>query len=182
MFPGDFILLTWRHATIMQILMPCILTAKSITITFTCARICEWTVCKIYAPSLIVHLFSLGEPSLQWRDGVSNHQPLRCLLNRLFGRRSKQTSKLRLIGFCVGNSPGTGEFPAQMANNAENVSIWWHHHAEGDKNPKSVISKPMLQVKFVNTYCDNALGPRNSIHDKSMLFEVMAWHWQQTMV
>ena len=29
---------------------------------------------------------------------------------------------------CVGNSPGTGEFPAQMASNAENVSIWWRHH------------------------------------------------------
>ena len=27
-----------------------------------------------------------------------------------------------------GNSPGTDEFPAQMASNAENVSIWWRHH------------------------------------------------------
>ena len=27
-----------------------------------------------------------------------------------------------------GNSPGTGEFPAQMAGNAENVSILWCHH------------------------------------------------------
>ena len=26
------------------------------------------------------------------------------------------------------NSPGTGEFLAQMASNAENVSIWWRHH------------------------------------------------------
>ena len=26
------------------------------------------------------------------------------------------------------NSPGTGEFPAQMASNAENVSIWRRHH------------------------------------------------------
>ena len=24
----------------------------------------------------------------------------------------------------------TGEFPAQRASNAENVSIWWHHHLE----------------------------------------------------
>ena len=24
---------------------------------------------------------------------------------------------------------GTGEFPAQMTSNAENVSIWWRHHA-----------------------------------------------------
>ena len=24
--------------------------------------------------------------------------------------------------------PMTGEFPSQRACNAENVSIWWHHH------------------------------------------------------
>ena len=29
----------------------------------------------------------------------------------------------------VRNSPMTGEFPAQMASNTENVSIWWRHHA-----------------------------------------------------
>ena len=28
----------------------------------------------------------------------------------------------------AGNSPGTDEFPAQMASNAENASIWWRHH------------------------------------------------------
>ena len=26
------------------------------------------------------------------------------------------------------SDPGGGEFPAQMAGNAENVSIWWRHH------------------------------------------------------
>ena len=62
--------------------------------------------------------------------GVSNHQPRGCLLNRLFRRRSKKTSKLRVTGLCMGNSSGTGEFPAQMASYAENVSIWWRHHAE----------------------------------------------------
>ena len=70
--------------------------------------------------------------SLQWRhnghDSVSNHQPHDCLLNRLFRRRSKKASKLRVTGLCVGNSPGTGKFPAQMASNAENISIWWRHH------------------------------------------------------
>ena len=44
-------------------------------------------------------------------------------------RRSKKTSKLRVTGLCAGNSPETGEFPAQMASNAKNVSIWWRHHA-----------------------------------------------------
>ena len=70
---------------------------------------------------------------LQWRyngyDSVSNHQPHDCFLNRLFKRRSKKTSKFRVTGLCAGNSPGTGEFLAQMASNAENVSIWWRHHA-----------------------------------------------------
>ena len=61
-------------------------------------------------------------------DSVSNHQPHDCLLNCLFRRRWKKTSKFRVTGLCVGNSPGTGEFPAQMACNAENVYIWWRHH------------------------------------------------------
>ena len=30
--------------------------------------------------------------------------------------------------FCAGNPLVTGEFPAQMASNAENVSIWWCYH------------------------------------------------------
>ena len=34
------------------------------------------------------------------RDGVSNHQSHHCLLNRLFRRRSKKTSKLFVIGLC----------------------------------------------------------------------------------
>ena len=43
-------------------------------------------------------------------------------------RRSKKTAKLRVTGLCEGNSPVTGEFPAQRASKAENVSIWWRHH------------------------------------------------------
>ena len=35
-----------------------------------------------------------------------------------------------LLALCVGNSPGTGEFSAHMASNAENVSIWWRHHVQ----------------------------------------------------
>ena len=72
--------------------------------------------------------------SLQWPhnddDVVSNNQPYDCLLNRLFRRRTKKTSKLRVTGLCVGNSPVTGEIPAQRVSNAENVSIWWRHHGK----------------------------------------------------
>ena len=76
-----------------------------------------------------------GPVTLRWhhngRDSVSNHQPHDCLLHHLFRHRSKKTPKLRVTGLCTGNSLGTGEFPAQMASNMENVSIWWHHHESG---------------------------------------------------
>ena len=40
----------------------------------------------------------------------------------------KKTSKPRDTGLCAGNSPGIGEFSAQIISKAENVSIWWRHH------------------------------------------------------
>ena len=77
----------------------------------------------------IIHLHP---QTLDWHhnghDSVSNHQPHDCLLHCLFRRRSEKILKLRVTGPCAGNSPETGEFPAQMASNAENVSIWWCHH------------------------------------------------------
>ena len=93
----------------------------------------------LFAPylKLLAHQFywvsaSRDLDTLQWRhngrDGVSNHRPRDRLLNRLFRRRSKKASKLHVTGLCAGTSPGTGEFPAQMASNVENASIWWRHH------------------------------------------------------
>ena len=47
---------------------------------------------------------STGTWSYLWRhnggDGVSNHQPHDCLLNRSFRRRSKNTSNPRVTGLC----------------------------------------------------------------------------------
>ena len=66
--------------------------------------------------SPVIHFyFECRAQSLQWRhndhDSVSNHQPHGCLLNRLFRRGSKKTSKLRVTGLCVGNSPGPVNSP-----------------------------------------------------------------------
>ena len=87
---------------------------------------------EIFKHKNLHYLSIIMSTSLLWHhnecDSISNHQPHDCLLNRLFRRRSTKTSKLRVTGLCGGNSPGTGEFPAQMASNVENVSIWWDHH------------------------------------------------------
>ena len=51
---------------------------------------------------------------LQWRnndrDCVLYHQPRDCLLNGLFRRRLKKTSKLQITGLCAGNWLVTGKF------------------------------------------------------------------------
>ena len=92
----------------------------------------EWTMTIVpHEPNIDITLHPWC--SWQWRhnerNGVSNHQRLDCLLNRLV-IRSKKTSKLRVTGLCEGNPPVTGGFPSQRASNAENVSIWWRHHVQ----------------------------------------------------
>ena len=94
--------------------------------------------------------------SLQWRhnrnNGISNHKPHHCLLNRLFRRRSKKTSKLRVTGLCAGNSPVTGEFPAHMASNAEHVSIWWRHYDMWHERYKSICFIPIDLHKVIDIF------------------------------
>ena len=69
----------------------------------------KWRIIPRWTP------WPLSLCSLHWRhndhDSVSNHQPHGCFLNRLFRRRSKKTSKLRVTGLCVGNSPGPVNSP-----------------------------------------------------------------------
>ena len=72
-------------------------------------------ITQIAKPTCINKPWPVGAIPLHWlhndHDGVSNHQPHGCLLNRLFRRRSKKTSKLRVTGLCVGNSPGPVNSP-----------------------------------------------------------------------
>ena len=47
---------------------------------------------------------------------------------------------------CGGNSPVTGEFPAQRASNAENVSIWWRHHESYSHQAEAVKQSKLWSV------------------------------------
>ena len=77
------------------------------------------SVALYHGDKLVLYLsITHSSPSLiQWghkdRDDVSKHRCLDCVLSRLFWRRSKVT----------------GGFPSQKASNAENIFIWWRHHA-----------------------------------------------------
>ena len=99
-----------------------------------------------------------GDMTSHWRHndhgGVSNQQPHGCLLNRLFWRRSKKSSKLRVTGLCVGNSTGPVNSPHKgpvtrkmfpfddvIMRSQGTVSItyssWWckrHQHIKPEQN------------------------------------------------
>ena len=76
----------------------------------------QWAIAIVEYPSdtkvggITLHAITMTS---WWADSVSNHQLHDCLLNLLFRRRSKKTSKLCVTGLCAGNSPETGEFPAK---------------------------------------------------------------------
>ena len=96
----------------------------------------------------------------QWRNNghnsVSNHQLRDCLLHRLFRRKSKETSKLRVAGLCEGNSPMTGEFPAQRISYAENVYFRWRHH----ENPQPFKWRSRARLPLSNF----TIGHQKYIH------------------
>ena len=99
-------------------------------------------------------------------DGVSNHQPYDCLLNRLFRPRSQKSSKFRVTGLCEGNSPVTGEFLAQRASNAANASIWWryrenYHNCSYRRNNKQLLCDCCISVQYPS--CQE----HNIAHDRS---------------
>ena len=74
-------------------------------------------------------LFPLQYTSLQWAWRASQITNLKIAHSTFYsGADQRKHQQLCVTGLCAGNSPVTGEFPAQRASNAENVSIWWRHH------------------------------------------------------
>ena len=112
--------MTWHHVTSRHITSCHMMQYHIIWYNTVLLSSVAWF--HVYRWKFTTHSSRSGN-SLQWRhdrrDGFSNQQPHDCLLNHLFRRRSKKTLKLRVTGLCAGNSPVTGEFPAQIASDAE---------------------------------------------------------------
>ena len=99
---------------------------------------------------------------LRWRHndhgGVSNHQPRCCLLNCLFRCRWMKNIKAPRHWPLCGEFTGPGEFPAQMASFAENVSIWWRHHVRITLTLKWRVNLPWT---YGDICCQNQLFSKN---------------------
>ena len=105
-----------------------------IYIYITVSRCRETYICIYMDLKLPYYLadVSVAYVALRWRhNGRDWH--LKSPASRLFTQpfiqtQIKENIKALCHWLCAGNSSGTGEFPARMASNAENVSIWWRHH------------------------------------------------------
>ena len=62
---------------------------------------------------------------------------------------------------------GTGEFPAQKASNAENVSIWWRHHGVPNSNLIVHLNPNALIIAGGNHDSHNTMSFCGSLSDGS---------------
>ena len=116
--------------------------------------------------------------SLQWRhngrDIVSNYWRLHCLLNRLFRRRSKKSSRLRVTGLCEGNSPVTCELPSQGCSNVENVFIWWRYHELSMKFRFIINSGPNI-ISVPSGFLTNFSRHSSDYKERHLHDDVIKW-------
>ena len=75
-----------------------------------------------------------------------------------------------------GDFSGTGEFPAQMATNAENVSIWWRHHL-WNKNDNKYTSQLSLMARYVVSFVN-----LNWMFDLCLTLVLCAVPWHNWLV
>ena len=99
---------------------------------------------------LLLGLVAFTLEQIYYYNGVkisvmaSHINSLTILYSTIYSRhRSMKTSKLCVTGLCEGNSSVTGQFSAQRARNAENVSIWWRYHER--------VRKPWFHMKCFKT-------------------------------
>ena len=115
----------------------------------------------------------------QWARWCLKSPALLLFTQPFIRAQMKKTSKLRVTGLCEGNSPGTSEFPAQMASNVENVSIWWRHHdiTGMKKCYSSLFLNASLRLHHcikILDYC-SVVSSANAIQNTEI--ETYGWLW-----
>ena len=163
-------------------------------LTHICVTLSQWVNgWHNWLHALVLHL--AFPYTLRWRhnerDSVSNHQPHDCLLNGLFRRRSKKTSKLRVTGLCAGNSPGPVNYPhkgpvtRKMFPFDDVIMIWYVFILGGLCRyvysrfvPSGVtISYSELTCVFEFFWCSPGFSDNTSSNWKSECRIVTSSHW-----
>ena len=127
----------------------------------------------------------LKSQSLQWRhndcDGVWYYRRLVCLLNRLFRRRSKKTSKLRVTSLWEGNhrwlvdSPHKGPVTRKMFPFDDVImclpilSMKLAVNTEGDNKVWNLLGAPIS--KWITYKCFIWICPLNGWYIREIVFQ-----------
>ena len=94
---------------------------------------------------------------ITWRhngcNGVSNHRPLECFLNRLFRRRSDKTSKLRVTGLCA----AIHRWPVNAPRKWPVTQKMFHLMTSSWHKTKCIIS---LRAHCITEYTNKQFHPR----------------------
>ena len=158
--------------------------------TNACFLRCVWArfaKCNLFQTSVQVDI----DTSPQWRhnghDSVSCHQPHHCLLNRLFRRRSKKISKLRVTGLCAGihqwpvNSPHTWPITRKMFP-FDDVIMWWRKIISWDRLGHTVggtvhryISLTVISRTSVRVYVKLIILCLHSQHNAFYIYSGEFW-------
>ena len=106
--------------------------------------------------------------SLQWRhnerDGVSGHRRHNCLLNRLFRRRSKKTSKLRVTSLWGGihrwlvSSSHKGPVTRKMFSFDDVIMSWYTHIKQTTKPCAYVWARHVHSLSHISYICQQRLN------------------------
>ena len=107
----------------------------------------------------------------------ANHRRLNWLLNRLFRRRSKKTSKLRVTELCEGKSPITGEFPHKgpvrqksfrLVTSSWTSLAWYVNQLVGDL--LACRHRTMAVLSALMAYCEGNHPSQVIAHTNSQLY------------
>ena len=148
-----------------------------------------------------VFLLRIYPYSSQWRhnerDSVSNHQHCDCLLNRLFRRGSKKTSKLRVTGLFEGNSPVAWDnlalFPmhayktslTEMNNKSIPCSHWngWYGHNKAKHN-KTVCTLTYFGLATINREINpgQIMAPSHYLNQCRLKNREVPWHLSEGLI
>ena len=116
-----------------------------------------WIESVCFIPSLSLHQmwYLIITVTAYERNGISYRQPHDSLLNRLFRRRSKKTSKLRAIGLCAGNSPAKRPVTRKMSPLNGVISACSFEMIFG----VSLVSTELSNTEYLSTYkrCANPI-------------------------
>ena len=128
-----------------------------------------------------IHTWYIFQCTLQKRhnerDGVANPRRLNCVLTRGVYQRKHESSVS--LAFVRGIHRWSVDFPRKTSD-AENVSIWWRHHAYLISRRSRSFVFVLKQGQVLNASAEQNLWQSNAVITRSILSRYYTRHWDDS--